>query len=160
MRLRSGCRPCRLDLVRGLLHASAVSVAALIIFMALTVSAALMAGAASGASSAEPVQFRNPSGNALCAYDTRVKAGRIECAVVSTRTASASPLIWPLLAHGVPGPPFRQDNWTGSDIPAIAYGATRRIGVFSCSSLTVGFICWSRVSSHGFLLSKLRQITF
>jgi hypothetical protein len=104
--------------------------------------------------------FRNPSGNALCVYDTVVKGGQLECAVASTGTASATPLIWQLLVHGIPGAPFRQDNWTGSDIPVIAYGATRRVGVFSCSSLTVGLICWSRVSSHGFLLSKLRQITF
>jgi len=121
----------------------------------------LTASAARGASSsARPVMFRNPSGNALCSYDTLVKAGEIECAVVSTRSASATPLIWRLQAQGISGAPFRQDNWTGSDIAVLPYGATRRIGVFSCSSLTVGLICWSRVSSHGFLLSKLRQITF
>ena len=124
-------------------------------------STVLTAGAATEASSsAKPVVFRNPSGNALCLYDTLVKAGQLECAVLSTGTASATPLIWRLLAQGIPGAPFRQDNWTGSDIPVIPYGATRRSGVFSCSSLTVGLICWSRVSSHGFLLSKLRQITF
>ena len=129
--------------------------------LALMIAAALMADAATGApSSAKPVMFRNASGNALCTYDTLVKAGQLECAVVSTRTASATPLIWRLLARGIPGAPFRQDNWTGSDIPVLPYGATRRIGVFSCSSLTVGLICWSHVSSHGFLLSKLRQITF
>jgi hypothetical protein len=47
--------------------------------------------------------FRNPSGNALCLYDTLVKAGQLECAVLSTGTASATPLIWRLLAHGIPG---------------------------------------------------------
>jgi hypothetical protein len=123
-------------------------------------STVLTAGAGTASSSAKPVMFRNPSGNALCVYDTVVKAGQLECAVVSTETASATPLIWRLLPQGVPGAPFRQDNWTGSAIPVIPYGATRRSGIFSCSSLTVGLICWSRVSSHGFLLSRLHQITF
>jgi hypothetical protein len=100
------------------------------------------------AATVREIDFKNPSGNARCV-----------AAKVSGEPPSLA--LWWLKPHGPVGAPIRPDNWIGQAVPVIRYGQTRRFfGVFRCSSLTIGFLCWSTSSSHGFLLSRHHQITF
>jgi hypothetical protein len=106
--------------------------------------------------------FKNPSGNARCvAAKVSGEPPTLACAVLSTATAALNPEAWFLNPNGPVGAPIRPDNWIGQAVPVIRYGQTRRFfGVFRCSSLTVGLLCWSTRSSHGFLLSTRHQFTF
>lgn len=108
------------------------------------------------------IDFKNPSGNARCiAAKVSGKPPYLACAVVSTSTPTLNPEAWWLYRRGPVGAPIRPDNWIGQGVSVIRYGQTRRFfGVFRCSSLTIGLLCWSTRSSHGFLLSTRHQFTF
>jgi hypothetical protein len=107
--------------------------------------------------------FRTPSSNILCAadsWDSRTN-GSILCAVVSTATRTQYPITWGLPADGRVWRARRSDApgnlGSGRVIP---YGTTWTLGLFRCSSQSVGLRCWSRVTSHGFFLSRARQRVF
>ena len=114
------------------------------------------------AATVREIDFKNPSGNARCvAAKVPGEPPTLACAVLSTATASLDPEAWWLNPRGPVGVPIRPDNWIGRAVPVIRYGQTRRLfGVFRCSSLTIGLLCWSTSSSHGFLLSRHHQFTF
>ncbi|HVP74919.1 MAG TPA: hypothetical protein VMS63_02770 [Gaiellaceae bacterium] len=105
--------------------------------------------------------FKNPSGNARCvAVVGSTDGGFVACAVLSTWTATLTPGVWSVSVQGPVGPPSHPDNWISASVPVLRYGTTRHFGVFRCTSLTIGLLCWSRVSSHGFLLSRQHQLVF
>jgi hypothetical protein len=108
------------------------------------------------------IQFKNPSGNARCvAAQVSGKRPWVACAILSTGTAGLDPQAWWLYPRGPIGPPIRTDNWIGPDVPVLRYGRARRFfGVLRCRSLTVGMLCWSTASGHGFLLSRTHQLVF
>jgi len=108
------------------------------------------------------IDFKNPSGNARCiAAKASGEPPSLACAVLSTATAALTPEAWWLNPRGPVVAPTRPDNWIGQAVPVLRYGHTRRFfGVFRCSSLTIGLLCWSTRSSHGFLLSTRHQFTF
>ena len=111
--------------------------------------------------SGKEFDFKNPTGNARCvAVVTSAKVGSVGCAVLSTWTATRTPAVWWLDATGPVAPPSYPDNWIGATVPVLRYGATRHFGPLRCTSLTIGLLCWSRVSSHGFLLSRHHQLVF
>jgi hypothetical protein len=114
------------------------------------------------ASGVREIDFKNPSGNARCvATKVSGKPPFLACAVLSTATAALNPEAWWLDPREPVTAPTRPDNWIGRAVPVIPYGQTRRFfGVFHCSSLTIGLLCWSTQSSHGFLLSTHHQFTF
>ena len=117
---------------------------------------------AARAATVRTIDFKNPSGNARCvAAKVSGEPPSLACAVLSTSSAALNPEVFSLNRAGPVGAPIRPDNWIGQAVPVIRYGQTRRFfGVFRCSSLTIGLLCWSTSSSHGFLLSRHHQITF
>jgi hypothetical protein len=136
----------------GGLVASALLVLALLVMIPSSARAAAV----------REIDFKNPSGNARCvAAKASGEPPFLACAVLSTSTVALNPEAWWLNPRGPVGAPTRPDNWIGQAVPVIRYGQTRRFfGVFRCSSLTIGLLCWSTISSHGFLLSKRHQFTF
>jgi len=105
--------------------------------------------------------FRTPSKNIFCnAFEwNSLKNGDIQCVVLSTGTAHLNPKEWLLEAEG------RVQIFRPEDAPIAAnkvvpYGTLLKLGLFRCTSMRSGLKCWSRLSGHGFFLSRERQRTF
>jgi hypothetical protein len=112
--------------------------------------------AAPAAASAEDF-FKQPGHDAFC----QTFRGRLMCGLLSTRRADESIPIYFLGVHGrarvrpVVGDP-------DTEVPVLRYGQARTLfgGRVRCVSRRRGLRCRSRVSGHGFVLSRRHPATF
>ena len=124
-------------------------------------AAALLAGSVLALSpapaAAKTRSFRTPSKNVVCLYSSRGESGPyIRCDVLSLNDVGF------FLDRRHRGKRIRVTDTVAdpNKAPALRYGAPRRFGPFRCGSRRSGLICRSRVSGHGFELSRQRQRVF
>lgn len=105
--------------------------------------------------------FRTPSKNIYCsAFEwNSLKSGAVQCVVLSTGTTRLNPKEWLLKAEGRVRV-FRPEDAPIANNKVVPYGTLLKLGLFRCRSMTSGLKCWSRLSRHGFFLSRERQRTF
>jgi hypothetical protein len=123
-------------------------------------SAAASAPATSARAGFHAFFFKTPSGNIVCeAADWTLRSGAVICAVVSTGTRVLPPATWYLR---VTGPVRIQRPNDGPDYhnKIVLYGQLLSLGFFRCRSMVTGLRCWSRISGHGFFLSRERQAIY
>jgi hypothetical protein len=107
-----------------------------------------MLASAAGAAQAD-VFFKTPSGNIGCAYDN-VAGARLVCLIYEPKVTAAI-----LTVDGVDasGPPETWDrSWAAPGVPVLAYGKTRKLGPFTCTSAKSGLTCKGK--AHGFTMSR------
>lgn len=95
------------------------------------------------------VFFKTPSGNIGCAYDSAY-GPRLVCIIYEPKVTAA---ILTEDSVDASGPPETWDrSWTAANVPVLAYGKSRKVGPFSCTSLKSGLVC--KGPKHGFSLSR------
>ena len=128
---------------------------------ALVVVGAVAASNVSAQSQFKEFLFKTPSNNIYCsAFEwNSLKSGSIDCAVISTGTRTTPPKQWYLGTKGrvTTGRPYEGPISHNKVVP---YGTTLKLGLFRCTSRETGLRCWSRLSGHGFSLSRERQKVF
>ena len=110
-----------------------------------------------GAAEAKTRQFQSPSHNIICMYSSSGGPGAfIRCDVLSLDDIGFF-----LRRHHRPRRRHVTDV-AGDTTRArvLRYGHSRRLGPFTCRSRRSGLSCKSRVSGHGFKLSRKRQRRF
>lgn len=113
--------------------------------------------AAPGAAAADDVFFQTPGGNTFCQTFGR----HLMCGMLSTRRPNGAIPIYFLRVHGrARVRPIAGDPDT--EVPVLRYGHARRMfgGRVRCLSRRRGLRCRSRVSGHGFVLSRRHRATF
>jgi hypothetical protein len=135
--------------------------AAFVTFLGFVIVPLGWVGRAVAESDFQELLFRTPSKNIYCsAFEwNSLTNGIIHCVVLSTGTARLNPKQWDLRAEG------RVNIYRPEDAPiannrVAPYGTILRLGLFRCSSMRSGLKCWSRLSGHGFFLSREQQRTF
>jgi uncharacterized protein DUF6636 len=124
--------------------------AALLAAMALTVTGSLPA-------EAKTSLFRTPSKNVYCLYSSKGGPGPyIRCDVLSLNDAGFV-LDRRHKAKRVKVTDTVADPNRASEL---GYGKSRRFGPFRCSSSPTGLTCKNRKRTHGFKLSRQKQILF
>jgi hypothetical protein len=123
----------------------------------LTVAlAALLVLAAAAPASAATRRFQTPSHNIVCLYGSKGGPGpHLRCDVLSLNDTGFR------LDRRHRGRRVRvTDTVNDPRAPVLRYGSSRRFGPFRCTSRRTGLTCRSRVSGHGFFLSRARQRVF
>ena len=109
---------------------------------------AVILAATAGTAQAD-VLFKTPSGNIGCVYDDAV-GGRLICIIYEPKVTAA---ILTEDSVDASGPPETWDrSWVAKGVPVLAYGKTRKVGEFTCTSLKSGLAC--KGPKHGFKLSR------
>src|SRR3954452_7949181 len=121
-------------------------------FLLLTGALALGAGPALGKTKA----FQTPSHKIRCAYMSTLGPGPwIRCDVLSLNDTAFR------LDRTHKGKRIHvTDAAAGPHARVLRYGHSLKVGPFTCTSRRSGLTCKSRVSRHGFKLSKQRQKRF
>jgi hypothetical protein len=102
-------------------------------------------------------QFQTPSHNIVCSYSSSGGPGPfVRCDVLSLGDEGF------FLKKRGKARRHRVTDVAGDVTRArvLRYGRSRRFGPFRCRSRRSGLTCKSRVSGHGFKLSRRRQILF
>jgi hypothetical protein len=122
--------------------------------IATAVVAALAAGATPAV--AKTRSFQTPSHNIRCAYfSTQGPGPWIRCDVLSLNDTAFR------LDRTHKGKRIHvTDAAAGPHARVLRYGHSLKVGPFTCTSRRSGLTCKSRVSRHGFKLSKQRQKRF
>lgn len=140
------------------------AVAAALTLLAL---AAPVASSSAGPVQVREVIFHSPSQNVRCDgwwFGTVRSGNAVQCAVMSTVGDSPGgylnnrPNVYRLGATGRAS--VERAVWQIGLGRVVRYGASVRIGYISCSSRSQGVTCRSRLSGHGFFLSRQGQRTF
>jgi hypothetical protein len=97
--------------------------------------------------------FMTPSHNIRCLADWAPGRGLLYC-VIESRIGG-----WIVSARG-PVKTFSPCDPLVDRAPVLPYGQTWNRGVFTCLSRRIGVRCHSRVSGHGFFLSRQVQRVF
>ena len=105
---------------------------------------------------ARTVSFRMPSSNIFCMYLSSGGPGAyLRCDVLSRNDVGFE------LRRRGRGKRIRiTDSVVNRGARVLRYGRLIRVGPFGCRSRTSGLTCKSRVSGHGFKLSRERQRVF
>jgi hypothetical protein len=121
-------------------------------FLLLTGALALGAGPALG----KTKTFQTPSHKIRCAYMSTLGPGPwIRCDVLWLNDTAYR------LDRTHKGKRIHvTDAVAGPHVKVVRYGTSLRVGAFTCTSRTTGLTCKSRVSRHGFTVSKEHQRGF
>ena len=120
----------------------------------LLATAALAAGAAPAL--ARSKSFQTPSHNIYCLYLSSQGPGPfIRCDLLSLNDIGFT------VDRTHKGKRIHiTDSVVNRSAKVVHYGKSLRVGPFKCTSRTSGLTCRSRVSGHGFKLSRQRQRRF
>lgn len=120
------------------------------------VAAACAACALPAAARAVDTTFRTPSGKILCAYhDPFDEAPQIRCDLLFLNDRAA------ILKRSGKARIIKVTDVAGHPRSRVlAYGTSRRFGVYSCTSRRSGLTCKNRRSGHGFTVSRESQKVF
>jgi hypothetical protein len=136
----------------------AVKLAAAAVLLAAVPIAAPSAGAAAGI-----VTFQTPSGHIGCAYDTTMLRCDVDGVAHRPRRPKACRLdygsAFTLTKTGRARRLCAGDTALDPDARVLAYGKTRHLGPFTCTSKTTGLSC-ATAAGHGFELSRAKQRLF
>ena len=118
-------------------------------------AASVMAFAAAPAS-ARSKSFQTPSHNIYCLYSSSGGPGAfLRCDVLSLNDTG-----FMLKRRGRGKRIHITDSVVKRGAKVLRYGRLIRVGPFGCRSRTSGLTCKSRVSGHGFKVSRQRQRVF
>jgi hypothetical protein len=122
---------------------------------------AVLLSAAPGSPAVQELLFKDPKGGVFCvAFEwSSLTRATIECAVPSTAGDGRYPKQWFLHARGRVVV-LRPDNGPVERNRVLGYGASLELGPFRCTMLRAALRCTSRLSGHGFELSRSRQSLF
>ena len=111
---------------------------------------------AAGPAAATTRHFQTPSRNIACLYSSSGGPGAyLRCDVLSLNDVGFE------LRRRGRGRRIRiTDSVVNRKARVLGYGRLIRVGPFGCRSRTTGITCKSRVSGHGFKLSRERQRVF
>ena len=120
------------------------------------VAAACAACALPAAAQAADTTFRTPSGKILCLYfDPPEEAPQIRCDLLFLNDRAA------ILRSSGKARIIKVTDAAGHPRSrAIAYGTSRRFGIYTCTSRRSGLTCRNRRSGHGFTVSRESQKVF
>jgi hypothetical protein len=118
--------------------------------------AAVCAACASPAVAQAETTFRTPSGKILCLYfDPPGEAPQIRCDLLFLNDRAA------VLKRSGKARLVKVTDAAGHPRSrAIAYGTSRRFGVYTCTSRRSGLTCRNRSTGHGFTVSRESQKVF
>ena len=115
----------------------------------------VLALAAPAAAEAKTRRFHTPSGNITCLYASKQGPGPfLRCDVLSLNDTGFT-----VRRRGAARRVHITDSVAGPG-RTLEYGERARYGPFSCLSRRIGLRCHSRVSGHGFFLSRASQRLF
>jgi hypothetical protein len=120
------------------------------------VAAASAACALPTAAQAVDTTFRTPSGKILCAYfDPFDEAPQIRCDLLFLNDRAA------ILKRSGKARIVKVTDVAGHPRSRVlAYGTSRRFGVYTCTSRRTGLTCRNRGTGHGFTVSTQSQKVF
>jgi hypothetical protein len=100
--------------------------------------------------------LRTPSHNIVCIYSSSDGPGPyVRCDLLSSNDTAFT-----VRRHGKGRRIHVTDSANDPRSKTLAYGHSRRLGPFTCTSRTTGLTCRSRKNGHGFFVSRAEQRVF
>ena len=130
---------------------------------------AVLALALAAPAEAVVVQFRTPSSNIGCVFSTEATlgGGYIRCDILSglkpkppRRGCDLDQTGYELSPRGRATIVCAGDTALSNGGPTLAYGKSKTVGRFKCTSKTSGMTCKNKRNGHGFFISKQKYRLF